>query len=116
MANLMKVAAVLDAAADYYEQNEREKVASVDAARAARIDKIASVHVETHGEELPDTVRKKLAMADDTSLEVIEGLLAKQAGTITSLGAGATPDDLSPKTIKEAADDADQRFVSWIVS
>lgn len=116
MADLMKVAAVLDAAADYYEQNEREKTSATEAARTSRINKIAATHVATHGEELPDIVRQKLAQADETSLEVIEDLLAKQAGAVPSLGVGVTPDDQSPKTVKEAADDADKRFLSWIQS
>lgn len=116
MADLNKVAAVLEAAADYYEQNEREKTSASEAARTARLDKIAAAHLNTHGEELPDTVRQKLAKTDDASLDVIESLLAKQAGTVDPLGAGASSDNPSPKTVKEAADAADERFVSWIVS
>jgi hypothetical protein len=116
MRDLNKIAAVLDAAADYYEQNEREKTSATEAARASRLDKIAAVHLSTHGEEMPDTVRAKLAKTDDSSLDVIEELLAKQAGTIAPLGEGASSDNPSPKTVKEATDAADERFVSWIVS
>lgn len=115
MADLHKVAAVLEAAADYYEQNEREKTSATETARTARLGKIAATHLATHGEELPDVIRQKLAKADDTSLDVIEDLLSKQAGTVDKLGEGSTPDNPIPKTIKEAADAADERFVSWIV-
>lgn len=116
MADLNKVAAVLEAAADYYEQNEREKTSATEAVRIARLDKIAAAHLATHGEEMPDTVRHKLAKTDDSSLDVIEELLAKQAGTLSPLGEGASSDDPSPKTVKEASSDADERFVNWIVS
>ena len=116
MADLMKVAAVLDAAADYYEQNEREKTSATEAARTSRIDKIAALHVATHGEEMSDVARQKLAKTDDASLDYVEELLSKQAGTVTPLGAGVAPDDPTPKTTKEAADDADKRFLGWITS
>jgi hypothetical protein len=116
VADLNKVAAVLEAAADYYEQNEREKTSATEAVRTSRLDKIATMHVATHGEELPDLVRQKLAKTDDAALDIVEELLAKQAGTVTPLGAGATPDtDNQPKSVKEAADQADQRFVDWIL-
>ena len=117
MANLNKIAAVLDAAADYYEQNEREKTSAIEATRASRIAKIASAHLATHGEEMPDTVRQKLAKTDDASLDYVEELLSKQAGVVTPLGAGADVDsDNVPKTVKEAASAADERFVGWILS
>jgi hypothetical protein len=115
MPDLNKVAAVLEAAADYYEQNEREKTSATEAARTARLDKIAAAHVSTHGEEMPDTVRQKLAKADDASLDVVEALLAKQAGAVPSLGEGASPDNPAPKTVKEAADAADERFLNFIL-
>lgn len=116
MVDHTKLAAVFDAMADYVDQIEGEKTSSVQAARQARIDKIASVHIATHGEELPDVARQKLAKTDDAALDIIEDLLSKQAGNVTPLGAGASSDDEQPKTIKQAADAADERFVSWIVS
>jgi len=116
VANLVKVAAVLEAFADYYEQNERAKTSAVAEARAARIQKIAVAHLAAQGEELSDVVRQKLAKTDDASLDYVEELLNKQAGTVTPLGAGAEPDlDTKPRTVKEAADAADERFKAWIL-
>ncbi len=115
MADLAKVAAVLEAAADYYEQHEREKTSAIESARKTRLDKIAAAHVAVHGEELPDVDRQKLAKADDAALDYVESLLVKQAGTVAPLGAGSDPESPAPKTVKEAADAADDRFVSWIV-
>jgi len=115
VADLTKLAAVFDAMADYVDQVEGEKTSSIENARQARIDKIATAHAAAHGEELPDATRKKLA-ASDAALDYVEDLLTKQAGLMTPLGAGVLSETDSPKTIKEAADGADQRFVDWIVS
>lgn len=117
MADLNKIAAVFDAMADYFEQEEREKRSAFESARKKRIDKIAAAHVESHGEELPDEVRQKLAKTDGDTLDYVEELLAKQAGVVAPLGAGASDNSEEPaKNIKEAADAADERFVSWIMS
>jgi len=111
-----KLAAVFDAMADYVDQVETEKTSSIETARQSRIDKIAAAHAAAHGEELSETTRKKLA-SSDAALDYVEDLLTKQAGNVTPLGASASLDtDNPPKTIKEAADAADDRFVSWITS
>lgn len=116
MVNHAKLAAVFDAMADYIDEVETEKTSSVESARQARIDKVATLHAAAHGEELSETTRKKLA-SSDAALDYVEDLLSKQAGVVTPLGAGASSDDdTQPKTIKQAADAADERFVSWIVS
>lgn len=116
MVDNVKLAAVFDAMADYIDEVETAKTSSVESARQARIDKIATAHAIAHGEELSDVTRKKLA-SSDAALDYVEDLLSKQAGVVTPLGAGASSDaDDQPKTIKQAADAADERFVSWIVS
>lgn len=115
--NLRKVAAVLDATAEYVDAVEREKQASVDSARKARVDKVASAHISAHGEEIPDDIRQKLASTDPSVLNYVESVLAKQAGVVDSLGSPATPaDDDQPSTIKEAGDAAEKRFLNWLVS
>lgn len=117
MADLNKLAAVLEAAADYVDENESKKTAAVEAARKVRLDKIATAHLAANGEELSDIDRQKLAKADDAALDYIESQLVKQAGTLDALGAGTSPEpDTTPKTTKEAADAADDRFLSWINS
>lgn len=117
MADLNKLAAVLEAAADYVDENESKKTAAVETARKARLDKIASAHLAANGEELSDIDRQKLAKTDDAALDYIESQLIKQAGTLDSLGTGVSPDaEAHPKTVKEAADAADDRFLSWITS
>lgn len=117
MADPNKLAAVFEAMADYVDENESKKTAAVETARKIRLDKIASAHLAANGEELSDIDRQKLAKADDAALDYIESQLVKQAGTLDSLGSGTSPDaDAPPKTIKEAADAADERFLSFILS
>lgn len=116
--NLRKVAAVLDAAAQYVDCVEREKLAAVASERQGRVDKVASAHAAALGEEIPDEIRQKLAAADPALLNYVEGVLAKNAGVVDALGAPASPadGDDQPTTTKEAADQADKRFLSWLVS
>lgn len=117
MADLQKLANVIDAFADYVDENESKKTAAVETARKTRLDKIASAHLTANGEEMTDIDRQKLAKADDATLDYIESQLSKQAGVVDSLGAGASPEpDSQPKTVKEAASAADERFLTWITS
>lgn len=116
MADLNKIAKVIDAFADYVDEIESAKTAAATAARTARIDKIAALHATAHGEDFPEDARRKLASADEASLDIVENLLTKQGGVVTPLGAPADTETPLLKTTKEAADDADARFVNWIVS
>ena len=116
MADLNKLANVIDAIANYVDEVESTKAAAATAARTARIDKIAALHAAAHGEDFPEDARKKLASADEAALDIVENLLVKQGGTVTPLGAPVDADTPLHKTTKEAADDADARFVNWIVS
>lgn len=116
MADPVKLAAVFDAMADYVDENESKKTAAVESARKTRLDKIASAHLSTHGEEMSDVDRQKLAKADDATLDYVEGLLAKQGGVVDSLGSPADPEATTPTTIKEAGEAADKRFLDWVTS
>ncbi len=113
--NLGKVAIVLERAADYIDAVEQEKRANVESARKARVDQVASAHASAHGESIPESMRGKLASTDPEVLAFLETVLKKQADVIEPLG-GPAPSSVTPPTTKEAADAADERFVSWIVS
>jgi hypothetical protein len=111
-----KLAAVFDAMADYVDHVEGEKISTIENARQARLDKIATAHAAAHGEELSEATRKKLASSDE-ALDYVEDLLSKQAGVVSTLGAGIVPNaDEPPKSVKQASDAADERFVNWIVT
>lgn len=117
MSNLLKAAAVLDAAANHFDALEGEKVSALTIERQTQIDALASKYAEAVGEEMPANVRKKLAESDKEIVELIASMATKQASAIESLGAPSDRnDDVAPSTVKEAAEMADQKFVSWITS
>lgn len=113
MANLEKIANVLDLMAEYVEKNEREKQASIDHERKTRLDKIAAAHLVAHGEEMPEAARQKLAKTDLGTLDLVEDLLKKQGGVVEALG-GPAHDDVTTK--QASPQDADERFLNWITS
>ena len=114
--DLRKIAAVLEAAANYVEVVEREKAASVENVRRANVDKVAAAHVSALGEEIPDDIRNKLAGVDGAVLSYVESVLSKTASAVDTLGTPAAAEDDQPHTTKEAADAADKRFLDWLVS
>jgi len=115
--SLTKVAAVLEAAADHLEAIEAEKASSVNAERLSTVEELAGKYAEATGEEMPATIRQKLADSDKDVVALLKSVVEKQAGIIDSLGSGSSRNDGSePKTVKEAAAAAEDRFLSWITS
>lgn len=115
--SLLKIAAVMDAAAAHLDALEQEKVSAARAARSASIDALAAKYAAATGEELPAPVRAKIAESDKDVIALIESMASKQAGEIESLGGSADlNDDRIPRTVKEAAEDADARFLNWTIS
>lgn len=116
MIDTRKIATVLEAAANYVEAVEREKMASADAVKAAVVSKLAAAHATAHGDELPDDVRAKLAGVDPAVLSYVETVLQKAAATADSMGIPVNTEENEPSTTKEAADSADKKFYNWLVS
>jgi predicted extracellular nuclease len=117
MLDLVKVANVLDAAAEHLDAIESEKISSANAARQATIDTLAAKYAEATGEEMPDTIRKKLASSDKDVVELVRAMVTKQAGAVETLGSSSSRgDDSAPMTVKEAAEQADEHFRDWIIS
>lgn len=117
MLDLTKVAAVLDAAADHFDAIEAEKLSSVRAERRSQIDKLAAKYTEATGEEMPASICQKLAASDKDIVELLNGMLEKQASTVETLGGPSSRgDNAEPLTTKEASEKADDRFLGWILS
>ena len=117
MLNLEKVANVLDAAADHLDAIEAEKVSSATAERQERIDTLAAKYADATGEEMPDGIRAKLANSDKDVVELVNSMVEKQAGEIEALGGPSSlGDNNASTTVKEAADQADEHFLTWINS
>lgn len=112
-----KLARIFDALADYVEETERDKAASVNAERETRVAKLAEAYAASQGAPLPDEVRQKLAHGDPAVFALVEGLVSKQAGAVEPLGGPSTePTDPTPTNVKEAAEAAGDRLVNWIIS
>lgn len=116
MLDLVKVANVLDAAADCLDAAEHEKLSAAHSARTAQINALADKYAEATGEEMPDAIRQKLAHSDKDVVELLQSMVTKQAGHPEALGGPSNEDDDAPLTKKEAADAADDRFLNWITS
>lgn len=113
----IKLAAVLDKVADYYDSVEASKTASAHAERKAIVDKIATQYAESEGEELPESVRAKLAHSEQDIVSLLEQLTAKQAGRVEEMGGPSSRrDERVPLTVKEAADAAWDRFGDWLAN
>lgn len=114
---LEKIADVLDALADYVDSVEAEKTAKVTAEREAKIADIGEKYASATGEEIPDNILKGLINADVDVLSAIEKVASSKHND-TSLGAPGEPRDFSaePETRKEAAEQAEDQFLNWIIS
>lgn len=117
MLDLMKVARVLEAAADHFDAVEAAKVAADQHERQSQISKLATVYAETTGEEMPETIRQKLAASDKDIVSLVNSMVQKHAGRVESLGSPSDLDD-EPQvyTKKEASAAAEDKFLNWIVS
>lgn len=117
MVSYHDVANVLDAVAQYVDEIETQKLASINEAKTTRVNKLAESYENSTGEKLETTLQQKLAQLDP---EVLDHLLKvannNSNGNPESLGGPAEVIASGPpRTIKEAADHAEDRFLSWII-
>lgn len=114
---LERVANVLEKAAEYVDAIENNRVAEVRAAKEAKIQDLSDKYAAATGEDLPDSIKEKLATSDKDVLEFLRMTVEKNAGEVPALGGPSnTNDSKVPTTIKEAAAAADDRFIDWINS
>lgn len=112
-----EVANVLDAVADYVDDIEFAKSAAEKAAKDERINKFASKYETSTGETLPAPLKDKLASLDPETLDHLLKVAKNSEDSPEALG---EPSDhgsaVVPRTVKEAAAQAEDNFLSWIVS
>lgn len=115
---LLKTAAVLEAAAAVLDEQEAVKQSAVKVARESVLSALSAEYVRTTGEELPSDVLSKLAASDESVLSAVKQVFAKTAGAVETLGGSGGPDATPkpPSTKKEAADNAWNKFGSFINS
>jgi hypothetical protein len=112
-----KLASVLEAVADYIDETESSKLAEDRAARDARISKLAENYEASTGEILPDALKSKLAALDPNSLDHLLKVAKNNNESPVALGRPADlSDSPAPRTVKEAADHSEKRFLDWIVN
>jgi hypothetical protein len=117
MLDPVKIAAVLDAAADHLDAVEQAKLSSIRAERQSIVDALAAKYAETHGEELPEKIRQKLAASDTDVINLLHTMVEKNAGRPEALGGPSDRDDEKQSlSVKEAADAAWDRFGNWLTS
>lgn len=112
-----KIANVIDAFADYLEETEGKQLAAERAERAGRIDKLASFFERKTGQSLPAEKREALSQLDHDTLDHLMKIAAVPEEGPDVLG---QPSDYgSPRpatTVKEAAKQAEDNFVNWVLS
>lgn len=112
------IADVLDSVASYVDGLESEKQAAETEARSSRIDKIAARYETATGEDVPEGIKTKLAGLDPDTLDTLLKVANNNnEDDVTSLGGPGiiSTDNRSPTSVKEAADQAEDRFLSWII-
>jgi len=112
-----KIADILDSVAVYVDDIEHTKTSAEKTARDTRITTFASRYEASTGENLPDSLRNKLAGLDQEALDQLLKVANNTGDSPESLGGPAeTSDNPPPRTVKEAAAQADNKFLDWIIN
>ena len=110
------IADVLDSVASYVDDLEHEKEAAEKEARDSRVGKIAARYEASTGEDVPASIKEKLAGLDQETLDHLLKVANNNNEDVTSLGGpGSMNDHRTSMTVKEAAVQADDRFLDWIM-
>lgn len=113
---LLLAAEVLEKAAAYIEAVEAEKVAASTAALTKQAADLKARFSSLTGDEISDETAAKLASAEPDVVALIE----KMAGSLRAPDSLGGPGDMTdgspsePRTAKEAAAVAEDRFASWL--
>jgi len=115
--DLVKIADVLDAMAEYVEAGESEKQAAANASKESLIVSISEKYATATGEAISDDLLKKMASAEMPLLEAMEKVAETKKDTDQmTMGEPSSRRDFSvePETKKEALEMAEDRFLQWI--
>lgn len=115
--DLNKIANVLEAAAELIDAADSETAAQANAAREEKIATVAEKLASVTGEPISDELLATLAHADTAVLDAVEKVAETRTETVR-LGGPADDNDLNaaPGSKKEAADQAEEAFLNWIIS
>jgi len=118
MADLLKIADVLEKAAAVLDGNEAEKTAADKSTREATAKSLTEKYAAATGEELPQEIAVKLAAGDQEVLKTVQTIVEKTAGVVESLGRSSERSDNTarPVTKPERAKAAWDRFGTFVNS
>ena len=112
-----KVADILDSVATYVDDIENAKTAADKQAKDERITTMSTRYTASTGENMPDSLRDKLANLDQEALDQLLKVANNTGDSPESLGGPAEiSDNTIPRTVKEAAAHADDKFLDWIIN
>jgi hemerythrin-like domain-containing protein len=115
--NYEKVAELVDSVAEYVDEIEHSKLAAERSARTERVGKLAAQYETSTGESLPEELHDKLANLDQQTLDHLLKVANNSEDSPESLGGPAEINDRrEPQTTKEAAAQAEEQFVDWIIN
>jgi len=118
MADLLKIANVLERAAALIDLHEAEKTASIQTERKGVVDALSKKYAAATGEELPQDIAEKLASGDESVLKTVQSIVEKTAGAVESMGRSSERSDgaSQPMTKQERAKAAYDRFGQFVNS
>lgn len=120
MIDFTKLAVLLDAVAGYVDNIEHQKTAEKREIHDNKIEQIVTHYANKTGESFSDTSKEKLSALDTDVLDEILKVanVTQENDSLDSLGGPANDVDtsLQPTTVKEAAIQAEEHFLNWIVS
>jgi hypothetical protein len=116
-----QLADVLETTATFLDAQATEKTAAIREERSQVVSTFAEKYASSTGEELPEKVREQLIGSDENLMSAFE----KMAGAANrhnqepeDMGVASNhPDEATaPTTVKEAADQAGDAFVKWVMN
>lgn len=123
---MRQVANVLEKVAEHLDQQEHQQQETARVQHEQMAKALNEKYAAITGEELSPEVLER--MSDETILRAVEKLTEKTAATTTTassneepeaMGEGANIDNRNTQSrqerVKQAADDADQHFLDWVM-
>ena len=108
-----ELANLLEKVANYVDANEAAKTATVVKDRTKLVDNLCVKFAETTGDEVSTELRQKLATSDASVIGILEKLAISASPESLGAPSNRPGKQHEPRTIKEAAAQADERFANW---
>jgi len=114
-----KIAELLETMAVYVDDIEWNKTAEQRRTHQEKVNQLAARYTDKLGEDLDEKSIEKLSGLDSDVLdEILKVAAIASDESLEAIGGPADDSDTSdsPTNIKEAADQAEDKFLNWIIS